>query len=245
MGCSRYPARSMRVFAIGDPHLSETRHKPMDIFGPAWAGHRERFLTNWKRVVTGGDLVIVPGDVSWAMTLAEAAADLELIGGLPGRKVIIRGNHDYWWSAIGKVRAALPTGMWAIQNDSVVIDGVAVAGTRGWTCPGSPEFTDEDQRIYEREVHRLALSLATISSAARGLIVALHFPPTNSRLQPSGFTRLIEALHQRPDAVVYGHLHGSEAVRDGVSELNGIRYHLVACDQVDFTPVQILSLPTS
>jgi len=234
----------VRVFAIGDPHFAESVAKPMDIFGPVWEGHRNRLLEGWAEAVSDGDLVVVPGDLSWAMSLEEAAADLKLIGDLPGRKVVVRGNHDYWWSAIGKVRAALPPGMWAVQNDSVVIDGVAVAGTRGWTCPGSPEFTAEDQKIYDRELNRLALSLATIPADARAVIVALHFPPTNSRLEPSGFTSLIEAMPRRPDAVVYGHLHGPEAARGAIGELNGISYRLVACDQVDFTPVELLSVAT-
>jgi len=116
----------VRVFAIADPHLSSQNPKPMDVFGSGWEGHPEAFFEGWRRVVGPDDLVIVAGDISWAMRLDEALPDLQAIAELPGRKVLIRGNHDYWWPSISRLRAALPEGMYAIQNDSVVIEGSPV-----------------------------------------------------------------------------------------------------------------------
>ena len=204
----------------------------MTIFGAGWAGHPESFFDGWRSVVRDDDVVLVPGDISWALRLPQALVDLEDIGRLPGKKVLLRGNHDYWWPSISKLRRALPDGMHAIQNDALAIDGVVVAGARGWTCPGSHAFSDEDERIYQRELERLSLSLA----AARGLsgryrVVMLHFPPTNARLEPSGFTDLVEAY--RPDALVFGHVHGDERV---LASLGDVAVHFVAADALGFVP---------
>lgn len=222
----------MRLYAIADPHLSRADPKPMTIFGSGWEGHPDAFFDGWRSVVTDDDLVLVPGDISWALRLPQALADLDDIGRLPGKKVLLRGNHDYWWPSISKLRRALPEGMYAIQNDALVVDGVVVAGTRGWTCPGSPSFSEEDERIYQRELERLALSLAAARSHdGRYRVVMLHFPPTNARLEPSGFTELIEAY--APDALVFGHVHGDERV---LSSLGDIAVHFVAADALGFVP---------
>jgi len=126
----------MRVFAISDPHLSLGRpDKSMTVFGEVWANHPWPMAERWREVVAPEDIVVVPGDISWAMKLDGALPDLELLAGLPGRKVLVRGNHDYWWQSIGRVRAALADGMYAIQNDAVLVDGVAVAGCRLWDNP--------------------------------------------------------------------------------------------------------------
>lgn len=223
----------MRLFAIADPHLSRTDPKPMDIFGPGWDGHPEAFFDGWRSVVEDEDLVLVPGDLSWAMRLDDALVDLRDIADLPGRKVILRGNHDYWWPSISKLRKVLPDSMYAIQNDAVVVDGVVIAGTRGWICPGSHGFSPEDERIYRREAERLRLSLqAARKHEGTYRVVMLHFPPTNSRLEPSLFTEAIAAA--APDALVFGHVHGdSEAV---LRSLDGIAVHFVAADALRFVP---------
>jgi len=228
----------MRLFAIADPHLSKAQPKPMSIFGGAWAGHPEAFFDGWLSVVGDDDVVLIPGDISWAMRLDEAMLDLRDIAALPGKKVIMRGNHDYWWPSISKLRKALPAGIHALQNDALAVDGVVVAGTRGWITPGSRGFTAEDERIYQRELERLALSLA----AARRLegryrAVMLHFPPTNTRLEPNGFTALIRAY--RPDALVFGHVHGDEPVLD---ELGDVDVHFVAADALAFVPALLAEL---
>ncbi len=226
----------MRLFAIADPHLSRADPKPMTIFGTGWDGHPDAFFNGWRSVVGDDDVVLVPGDLSWAMRFEDALLDLRDIADLPGRKVILRGNHDYWWPSISKLRRALPEGMLAVQNDAVAVDGVVVAGSRGWVCPGSREYTEQDDRIYRREVERLALSLRAASALeGRYRVVMLHFPPTNARLEPSAFTDLI--LEAAPDALVFGHVHGDLGDGESVlSRLDGIDVHFVAADAIGFVP---------
>jgi uncharacterized protein len=237
----------MRLFAIADPHLSKLQPKPMDIFGGNWQGHPGLFFERWREVVAPEDIVIVAGDISWALRLPEAMADLEDIAALPGQKILLRGNHDYWWPSISKLRAALPAGMLALQNDSVILDfgaeKLAIAGTRGWTCPGQAYPGDtwnlEDEKIYKRELERLALATKSlVGQHYDRLVIALHYPPTNVRFEPSGFTALIEAA--RPDALVYGHLHGVNPQRV-LRHWNGIPTKLVAADAVEFRPQLILT----
>ena len=151
----------MQIYAIADLHLSLTSEKPMDVFGEAWRGHAEKLERNWRERVQADDLVLIPGDISWAMQLSAALPDLSFIGDLPGKKILLKGNHDYWWSAIGRVRASLPEGMRALQNDSIVENGIGICGSRGWLCPGSNNFSAEDQKIYLRELDRLSLSLSS------------------------------------------------------------------------------------
>lgn len=228
----------MRIFALGDPHLSLSTNKPMDIFGSNWDGHIDRLAEAWQALVRPEDAVLLPGDISWAMTLAEAQADLAFIAALPGIKALLRGNHDYWWSSLSKVRAALPPGMHALQNDSLVLGGVAVVGSRGWVCPGSALFDPgQDQKLYERELIRLELSL---KSAPKGLpkLCMLHYPPFNERRQQSGFTDLIEA--HGVERVLYGHLHGKSCKNAFEGLRNGVEYTLCSADHLDFTPKLIL-----
>ncbi|CAN5600755.1 metallophosphoesterase [soil metagenome] len=232
----------MRVFAIADPHLSRAQPKPMTIFGPTWQGHPEALFEGWAETVAEADLVLVPGDISWALKLEEAMPDLDALAALPGRKLLLRGNHDYWWPAIGRLRATLPGGMDALQNDAMRYGeaGVVVAGTRGWLSPGGPDFSEGDEKIYRRELGRLRLSLEAARRLRRPddrLLIMLHYPPTNARLEPSGFTELIAAA--RPEAVVYGHLHGGEA-RRALGEVAGVPLHLVAGDALAFRPKLIL-----
>ncbi len=212
----------------------------MDVFGPNWAGHPQAFFDGWRRVVRDDDLVLVAGDISWAMRLEEARVDLEAIAGLPGRKVLLRGNHDYWWPSLAKLRAALPPRMHVVQNDAVRIGDVVVGGTRGWICPGTPGFGDHDQKVYEREVQRLTLSLAAMAAAGGSYrVVMLHFPPTNVRGDPSGFSKALSEA--RPDALVFGHVHGDAPV--AVPDLPGTAVAFVAADRIGFEPV-VLSAGT-
>ncbi len=223
----------MRLFAIADPHLSRADPKPMTIFGETWQGHPEAFFDGWRKVVQADDLVLVPGDLSWAMRFEDALLDLTDIASLPGRKVILRGNHDYWWPSISKLRRGLPEGMYAVQNDAIALDGVVIAGTRGWACPGSRGFTEQDDKIYRREVERLELSLRAAERLGGDYrVVMLHFPPTNPRLEPSEFTRVLRRA--APDALVFGHVHGDS---EGVLErLDAIDVHFVAADALGFVP---------
>ncbi len=211
----------------------------MTVFGKAWAGHPEVLFSRWRETVGEDDLVIIPGDISWAMRLEEALPDLMALARLPGVKVLIRGNHDYWWPSISRLRAALPPGMVALQNDAYVYGGVAVAGTRGWITPFDREFTEHDEKIYRREAERLKLSLADAAKKPHEhLIVALHYPPFGPGSEPTLFTELIEEA--RPDAVVYGHLHGADPERLP-KDWKGIPVHLVAADVLGFQPKLILA----
>ena len=220
----------MSVYAIGDLHLP-AKQKPMDIFGDHWKDHFARIREDWLSKVKSEDLVLLPGDLSWAMRLEDALEDLGSIGALPGRKLLLRGNHDYWWSSIGRVRRALPEGMQALQNDAVLIDGRLYAGSRGWTLPG-PEQTYEDRRIYERERLRLEMSLkcARRLSADAPITAMTHYPPLTD--DEPGFSDILEAYGVTD--CVYGHLHGP-AIYGAVRGLRGsVRYHQVSCDGLDF-----------
>ena len=220
----------MAVFAIADLHLPAAQ-KPMDIFGPHWKDHFQRIRADWLSRVGPEDTVLLPGDLSWAMRLEEAEDDLAAIGRLPGRKILLRGNHDYWWSSIGRVRRALAEGMYALQNDSLLLDGRLYAGTRGWTLPG-PEAGADDLRIYARERLRLEMSLkhARARDGEKPITALMHYPPLTDD-QP-GFSDLLQAYGVSD--CVYGHLHGA-AIHGGVRGLrDGVRYHQVSCDGLDF-----------
>ncbi len=223
----------MQIYAIADLHLSLTSEKPMDVFGEAWRGHAEKLERNWRERVQADDLVLVPGDISWAMQLSAALPDLSFIGNLPGKKILLKGNHDYWWSAIGRVRSNLPQGMRALQNDSIVENGIGICGSRGWLCPGSNNFNAEDQKIYARELDRLSLSLASLP-AVETKIAMLHFPPFTDKEKGSGFTERLEQAGVQ--IAVYGHLHGEANRYAFEGERNGVFYHCVAADKLDFMP---------
>lgn len=228
----------MNIFAIGDLHLSfdERIQKPMDIFGPSWVNHHEKVRKNWEEKVGEEDLVIIPGDVSWGLRADEAMADLRWIHRLPGRKVITKGNHDLWWTSVTRLNS-LYDDMTFLQNHCyMTAEGVAVCGTRGWICPGTEGFDEHDEKIYNRELLRLEFSLKEAEKAgAKMTIAALHYPPTNDKLQGSGFTRMLEDYNVQ--MCVYGHLHGKDAFKNGIKGVfNGIEYRLVSLDYVEGEP---------
>ena len=240
----------MKIFAIGDLHLSfgETVEKPMDIFGGQWIGHTEKLYKSWHEKISDEDIVIICGDISWGLKLEEAKADLDWIHGLPGRKLLFRGNHDLWWKSIGKLNELYDDGtMEFVQNRCVVAEvpgqgpgRVAVCGTRGWICPGTEGFTQHDRKIYQREAARLRMSLEDARKAgAETIIGVLHFPPTNDKRQRSDFTDLMTEYGVK--TCVYGHLHGREAFKNGLKGLyNGVEYKLVSLDYLDGMPQEIL-----
>lgn len=242
----------MAIYAIGDPHLSLVVNKPMDVFGPRWAGHTVRFLQNWEATVGPEDIVLVPGDISWGMTIEEALPDLQEIDRLPGRKLMVQGNHDYWWQSLKKLRELPLSTISFIQNDAVLLpEGcvpgvagpVAVCGTRGWITPGDRSWADDpehNEKIYLREVGRLKLSLeAGRKAGAAAFVVMLHYPPVADDHAPTGFTDLLEGWGNVL-VCVYGHLHGPSASLRALQGVHrGIRYQLVACDALDFTPVSL------
>ena len=220
----------MAVYAIADLHLP-AKQKPMDIFGEHWKDHFLRISEDWMARVSPQDLVLLPGDLSWAMHLEEALEDLQSISALPGQKILLRGNHDYWWSSIGRVRRAVGEGVYALQNDSLLIDGRLYAGSRGWTLPGA-DATEEDLRIYNRERMRLEMSLshARRTDANAPITVMMHYPPLTE--EEPGFSDILESFGV--EDCVYGHLHG-QAIYGAVRGLRGsVRYHQVSCDGLGF-----------
>lgn len=230
----------MKVFAISDLHLSFSADKPMDIFGKSWENYTDIIAKNWANAVKEEDIVLLPGDLSWAMTLENALIDINYIASFPGKKVIIRGNHDYWWKSVSRLRDALPPNLYAVQNDCIKIGDYIICGTRGWTCPDGVQ-QNEDKKIYLREAERLKLSLNKASEMRINnndkVICMMHFPPFNAKREPSLFTDLI--TEAKVNAVVYGHLHGKECRADKVVKIAGIPYYLTSCDIISNTLVQI------
>ena len=226
----------MSIWAISDLHLP-AGVKPMDVFGSHWKDHCERIRLNWLERVASDDIVLLPGDLSWAMNLSEFAQDAQYLGELPGQKLLVRGNHDYWWSSIGRVRAALPKGCLALQNDFVLMDGMLFAGSRGWLLPSC--FTDaSDEKYYQRERIRLELSLQAARSVSQTapLYALIHYPPCTST--DEGFSDLLEKY--KVNTVVYGHLHGTAIAGAFRGIKNGIRYELCSCDSIGFAPMLVV-----
>lgn len=227
----------MRIFAIGDLHLSK-QDKPMDIFGREWIDHSRKIKEAWLRFVANDDVVLIPGDISWAMGLEDAYEDLADILTLPGEKIFIRGNHDYWWSSYRKVINAFSEFKNAhfLQNNSISIGDYAFVGTRGWLIPSCAGYTTADERIYKRELIRFEMSLQSAQKDKRK-IAMLHFPPLFSDQVISGFVELLEKYEV--DTVVYAHLHGKSCKSGFEGIRNGVRYILCSADYINFTPVTI------
>ena len=224
----------MKIFAISDLHISTNTDKPMDVFGGNWVGYLDKIKSDWQDKVSDEDLVLIGGDISWAMDICDAQKDIETLKELKGKKILIKGNHDYWWSGIGKVRDMLPEGFYALQNDSIRFDGVVICGSRCWSVPGAPDFKEQDMKIYLRETERLKLSLSAASKIKKDgdkLIALVHYPPFNVRRENSLFTDIFE--QNGVDSVIYGHLHGKGVRADKLVVKNGVKYYLTSCDQVD------------
>ena len=228
----------MKIYAIGDLHLPGGDDKPMEVFGAHWEGHWQKIKQDWLEKVTDEDVVLIPGDISWAMQLEHAVEDLRAIGSLPGRKIILRGNHDYWWGSITRVREALPEGMYALQNDAIVLDGVVFCGSRGWTIPLGED--GETARIYARELLRMRMSLERAAKMADGrpLVFMTHFPPLGEGGVKTPVSDMMEEFSVCD--VVYGHLHGISIKTAFAGKVNGTRYHYVACDGLGFKLHQVL-----
>ncbi len=228
----------MGLFAIGDLHLSLGSNKPMDVFGAQWTDHPIKIQKRWLDQIRAEDMVLIPGDISWGMTLDEAMPDLQFIDDLPGKKILIQGNHDYWWGATTKLNTLFDSMMF-LKNTSEIYGDYSICGTRGWICPNEIKFTLHDEKIYKRELHRLKLSLdKAIGSGFQKIIVMTHFPPTNDQLHASDFTALYEQYGV--SQVIYGHLHGVDSFGAGLQGIhNGVEYTLVSCDYIDFQPLRL------
>ena len=230
----------MKVFAISDLHLSNTCDKPMNIFGPVWEGHFEQICKDWKQKVTNEDVVLIAGDISWAMKLEDAVIDLNEISKLPGKIIITRGNHDYWWKSLQSIRSNLNDNMFAIQNDSLKIGNYVFCGTRGWTVSEDGKYSEEDKKIFDRELIRLELSLKCgqkLLNEGDKLICMIHYPPFNSNQEHSEFMQLFEKY--KVNKVIYGHLHGKKVKTIKYVKINDIEYYLTSCDQVENKLVEI------
>ncbi|MBQ8394007.1 MAG: metallophosphoesterase [Clostridia bacterium] len=230
----------MNVYAISDLHLSNTADKPMDVFGGNWEGHFEKIKSDWLATVKAEDVVLISGDISWAMKLDDALVDLRALAPLPGKKVFVRGNHDYWWNGITKLRDKAPDDTFIfLQTDAIRIGEYVIAGSRGWACPGSADYTEQDEKLYRRETERFRLALADAAKLKQEgdkLIAMIHYPPFGMKREPTLFTELFEA--NGVDKAVFGHIHGS-VYYPLKWEQNGVEYILASCDKVGFKLVKI------
>lgn len=229
----------MAIYAISDLHLSLETDKPMDIFG--WGNHTSKIKENWIKTITHEDFILIPGDISWGINLEEANADFAFIEDLPGNKILSKGNHDYWWSTKRKFEQyCLEHGYKTFEilhNNAIHVNEYTICGTRGWKSPEDDGFNEEDLKIYKRELERLKLSLKEGQKSGNELIVMLHYPPFDSKHRPNEFANIIKENGVK--TCIYGHIH-SHVEQDWKDEIiEGIRYYLVSCNLINFTPIKI------
>ena len=228
----------MALYVIADLHLSLGADKPMDVF-PGWKDYVQRLEKNWTALVKPEDTVVVAGDISWAMRLEDAAADFAFLNGLPGQKLLLKGNHDYWWSTRSKIDAFFQeqgfSTLRILHNCAYRVGDVAVCGTRGWLYNSE---TAEDKKIVDREAGRLLASLAEGEKLGGEPMVFLHYPPVYDNMECGGILDILE--ERRISHCYFGHIHGQYAARKAlVGEYRGVRMHLISCDFVNFTPVLV------
>jgi len=229
----------MRVFAISDLHLSLAEDKPMDIFDPIWENYMVQIRENWNKTVGNDDLVLVPGDISWATYIEKSVPDFLYLESLPGRKIISKGNHDYWWtthSKLNKFKDSMSlSSISFLHNNAFIYGSVAIAGARGWKNPEEEDFTTEDEKIYNRELERLKISLKQTDGFSGTRIVMLHYPPFSAAGRPTGFIDIMKNFGV--NICIYGHLHGKSSNYAVEGLIDGIRYYLVAADYIKFQPI--------
>lgn len=227
----------MALYAISDLHLAVKGDKPMDVFGQQWVKHDEKILNNWISKITSSDTVIIAGDISWSLKLSDGLYELEWIHKLPGRKIIVKGNHDLWWKSIKKINNIYEECEF-IQNNYKVYEDYAVCGTRGWLLPENEEFNEHDEKIYKRECIRLRLSLESAKKDGKNKIIGImHYPPVSKRLMETEFHNIFKQYGV--EKVIYGHIHGSfDNAINGIYD--GIDYILTSCDYLNFDSVKIL-----
>lgn len=245
------------IWAIADLHLAfGNPKKNMEVFGPVWKNYAERIETNWKAHIQEEDLVLIPGDISWAIDKETALIDLEWIDALPGTKVLLKGNHDYWWPSNKKLSAMLPPSLHFIHNNAFQWRGVAIGGSRLWDTEeySFKEYVifqdnpyekpkeinlEQNQKIFQRELERLILSLKQLDEKAPLRIAMTHYPPISADLKDSQVSKILESY--KIDACVFGHLHNIKKVAPLFGEKNQIRYLYTAADYLDFKPLLIYS----
>lgn len=223
----------MKLFAIADLHLGFAVNKPMDLFDPIWEDHHAKIKQDWYEKVSHDDLVMIVGDISWAMYFEDARIDLEWIDGLPGTKLLIKGNHDYWWQSLSKMQCF--EDIFFIHNNYYKAGNLAICGTRGWILPGNDDFRPEDEKIYFREKLRLerSIQMAKKDPEITNVVVGIHYPPVFQYQTETLFNDVLR--DPIISHVVYGHLHDKESWEKAVKgRFEDKEFHLVAADYVDF-----------
>jgi predicted phosphohydrolase len=227
----------MSLFAIADLHLSLSSEKPMDIFS-GWEDYLIKLEKNWHDIVDDKDTVVLPGDISWAMSLDEALNDFKYLNSLPGNKIILKGNHDYWWSTLRKMNAFLDEHaldkIKILHNSAVTVNGVCVCGTRGWFYDESP---GADKKVLLREAGRLETSIAEGEKSGLETVAFLHYPPVYGEFVCG---EIIDVLkHHNIKRCFYGHLHGKAALGAVEGLYEGIFFRLISADHLRFSPLLI------
>ncbi len=237
----------MSIYVIGDLHLSFGVNKPMDIFGDNWKGHEEKIKKDWIEKVTDNDLVILPGDFSWSMKLEDTLKDFEYLSNLPGKKLLLKGNHDYWWNTVTKMRKFLEENNFKnidfIYNQGYVFENYIIAGTRGWSLLEE----NKDEKVLNRELVRLETSikdgfqkdiqdLSIGESAQKELIVFMHYPPiSNTKVLNNEEAKFVEIMKRyNVKKCFYGHLHGASIKDAFEGEYEGIEFKLISADALNF-----------
>ena len=230
----------MALYVIGDTHFSEGCNKPMDVFGGKWIGYRDKLVESLA-VLQSEDTLVLAGDFSWGMSLKEALPDFRLLDSFPGRKLLLKGNHDYWWETVSKMKRffaenAIET-IDFLHNSCYFYNGAALCGTRGWFYDKNDPAAGDD-KIFKRELIRLEASLkAAVDQGAREIDCFLHYPPVFAGTEVPQITDILSRYPVK--RVFYGHLHG-ESLRGAFSGMrNGIYYAVVSADALGFKPIQI------
>lgn len=229
----------MSLFTISDLHLPLGVNKPMNIFGGGWDNYVERIMKNWQSIITPEDTVVLPGDFSWAMYLDEAVADFEFLHSLNGTKILLKGNHDYWWETKGKMNKFLSekgfSDIKILHNDFYISESTAICGNRGWTYP---PVSEEDKKLYERELQRLELSIQkAYSQIPDNIIVFTHYPPISPLFPNTPFVDILKKYNIKK--CFYGHLHGASLSHATEGIIDGIEYRLISSDYRKFVPYKI------
>lgn len=232
----------MAIYAIGDLHLSLNEEKPMDIFGDNWKNHEEKIKQNWIETVNENDLVLLPGDFSWKMHLKDMYEDFKYLNDLPGKKILLKGNHDYWWGTLNKMREYIQTNKFNnidfLYNNSYEFENKLIVGTRGWAL----NDTENSEKMNHREEERLKLSLedARKKDANKEIICMMHYPPVINTYTDEGkiltkSSNYVDIMRKYDVKMcIYGHLHGNshdEAVEGIVKDIN---FKLVSADYLQF-----------
>jgi uncharacterized protein len=224
------------LFAISDLHLSLSSQKPMDVFGDQWKDHHIKIKDNWNSKINSNDVVLIAGDISWAMKLDEALGDLSFIHNLNGKKIFIKGNHDYWWGSITKLNS-LYNDMFFLQNSYHQYEEFGICGTRGWVSIDGTE--EHDGKIYNRELLRLQMSLQMAKKEGKDkFIVMMHYPPITRISRSQEFLDLLSKYNV--EKLIYGHIHQSAKTICINGLYNGIEYICTSADIINFDPVRIL-----